>query len=108
MTTRWPVRRSAFAAWLPMYPAPPVTRTTGRSAAANGVVREPALLHLVGCEEVAAIEDHRRPHQRTHPLEIRPAEFVPLGHDGEAVGALERIVVARRVGDLRAEHAARD
>src|SRR5262245_23329488 len=76
-TTRCPARASALQAWLPMYPAPPVTRTEARSAA-NGKVGEAERAHVPGRIDVAAVEDDRRSHQLTHLLEIRLAELVPL------------------------------
>src|SRR5918994_826606 len=100
MTTRRPAFPSAFAAWLPMYPAPPVTRTTRGSAATNGVIREPVLLHLVRGEQVAAVDDHRRSHERPHALEVRTAELVPLGHDRKRVGAFQCVIAAGGKGNL--------
>src|SRR5215212_7161916 len=107
-----------------MYPAPPVTRTVPlfssacpsavasaevgrripRSVAANGVIGETLLFHLFRSEEIAAVEYDRRFHQRLHPTEIRATELVPLGHDGEAVGVLQRVVIGREVFHLAVEN----
>src|SRR3954467_10899507 len=106
MTTPWPARRKAFAAWLPMYPAPPVTRTVVfGSVAANGVIREAVLLHLSRGEQVPPVEHDRAAHQRLHAVEVRPPEFVPLGHDRQAIGVLQRIVVGGQVLDAFAKDA---
>src|SRR6476660_5118802 len=101
MTTWCPARRRAFAAWLPMYPAPPVTRTVVFvSVPANGVIGEALVLHLGGGEEVPSVEHDRFTHQRFHPLESRVPELVPFRHDRQAVGSLERVVVGRGVEHL--------
>src|SRR5688572_24129942 len=100
MMTRWPAARSALAVWLPMYPAPPVTRTV---LAANGVIREAVPLHLVRREQVAAVEDNRRSHQFAHAGEIGAAELVPLRDDCQRVSALHRVVAVRDVLNLRPE-----
>src|SRR6266850_7291945 len=108
MTTRYPARRRACAAWLPMYPAPPVTRTVDGSVAANGVIDEPALLHLLGREQVAAVAHDGRSHQLQHLFEIGAPELVPFGHDRQAVGALERVVILVRKRHAAAEDRFRD
>src|SRR5687768_10619266 len=79
MTTRCPARRSALALWLPIYPAPPVARITLWSCAANGVIRESVLLHLLRRVDVPPVEHHRGTHQLSHPCKIRTAEFIPFG-----------------------------
>src|SRR5262245_22148158 len=106
-TTRYPARCSAFAAWLPMYPAPPVTRTP-RPSAANGEVREALRLHLLGRIDVASVENDWRSHQRPHLAEVGLAELVPLGDDRQRVGAVERVVALVAQSDAAVEQPLRD
>src|SRR5678816_2579671 len=100
MTTRCPACRSAFAAWLPIYPAPPVTRTVVLvSVPANGVVGKALLLHLGRGEEIPPVEHDRLAHQRLHAIEVGPAELVPFRYDRQAIRALQGVVVGCRVQD---------
>src|SRR5690242_10482733 len=48
--------------------------------AANPVVDEPLLAEPGRVVDVAAVEDHRGPHDGLHVVEVRLAELVPLGH----------------------------
>src|SRR5688500_7467934 len=108
MTAVCPAWRSAFAVWLPMYPAPPVTRTVVGLLAADGVIGESILLHLLRSEEIPAIEDDRRTHQRAHAAEVGSPELVPFRDDGEAVRSLERVIVLGGERHARAEDGAGD
>src|SRR5262245_28271285 len=100
--TACPASTNARTAWLPTYPAPPVT-TTRATLPPDGVVREAFALHLAGLIDVPAVENHRPPHQLSHPREVGLPELLPFGDHGECVGALQRVLVPLGVGDARAE-----
>jgi hypothetical protein len=55
-------------------------------------VDEATFTHPGRVEDVPAIEDHRLSHQLLHPVEVRPAELVPLGEDEEPVRLLQGLV----------------
>ena len=83
----------------PRNPAPPVIEHSHRPvSAADRAIREAELLHLARIVEIAAVEDDRTRQRALDAREVRVPELVPLGDDDERVGALERVVVRRRVG----------
>src|SRR5947209_1662011 len=68
------------------------SRVVDRRSAADGVVGEAVAAHRFRVVQVAAVEDDRFGHQPAHHLEVRMAEVLPLGHDGQAVGPLQGAV----------------
>ena len=103
---RWPGRPQRLGGMTADVPGAAGDKHRCGSAASNGVIREAVLLHLGWREEVAAVEDQRRLHQRLHAIEIGLAELIPFGHDRQRIGALQRVVVRIGVVKLVAEDAA--
>src|SRR5262245_34743160 len=120
-TTRSPRASSASTTWLPMKPAAPVTRTflcmispsrrrgprlrlapggPGRLAT-DGVVVEATTRHLTGVEAVAAVDQHRVPHQRARSTPVELRVLLPLGDDGGGIGPLQALVGIGSQLDLR-------
>src|SRR5690349_12610403 len=79
--------------WDPMNPATPVTSTrivalrlvcSARGSggqdglAADRVVLEPQAAHPLRLPDVAAVEEHRPPHDAAQPLQVQELELVPL------------------------------
>src|SRR5688572_30059460 len=96
-TTRAPRPRRNSQRCEPMKPAPPVIRArielalAGQNrSATDGVVLEPEPPHPLGLPDVPAVEDHRPPHEPPDPLQVEELELVPLGDEGQPVGAGRR------------------
>src|SRR5690606_31115725 len=100
-TTSRPAASRAFTAWLPMYPAPPVTRIA--MSATDRHVGEAVPPHGLRRVDVAAIHDERLAHQLLHALEVGLAELVPFRDQGQRVGPRQRLVALRRIRDPVAE-----
>ncbi len=66
--------------------------------AADAVVGEAQGGHAGGFVEVAAVEDDGVVEEAAHDFEVGVSELVPLGGDGEGVGAFEAAVGAVAVG----------
>src|SRR5574341_2367882 len=56
------------------------------------VIRKSEFAKLIPAVDVPAVENNRRFHQFFHLQEVGGAELVPLRHDGQGVGPLERVV----------------
>src|SRR3954454_16000241 len=65
----------------------------------NGVVLDAVRFHHLGIIKVAAVEDGGRLELRLDGGEVRTAELLPLGDDGERIGTLQG--VERRIDDAQ-------
>src|SRR5690554_1563004 len=59
------------------------------TAAADGVVDQTIALEHFRLVQVTTIKDHRMLEGAGHHVEIRGAEFFPLGADGQGIGTFE-------------------
>ena len=66
----------------------------------NPVIREPMRLHRLRLIQVPPVEDNRFAQEAFHHLEVRTAEFLPLGDDGQAVGAFQGALGTVAIGQL--------
>src|ERR1700704_1863629 len=80
------------------------TAALGRSqrlAAADGMVGETKAAHHGRIIEVAPVENDRRLEDLLQALEIRAAELLPLGDDGERIRALGGLIGVLRQHEAR-------
>src|SRR5690606_8474073 len=92
--------------WLPMNPAPPVTRTLRCPSAiglplrpAEGVIGKALAPNALRVEHVPTVEDDRILHLGFESLEIRPSELVPLGNEEETIRSFGRGVRLIHIGN---------
>ena len=58
----------------------------------DALVREAPAAHRGRIEQVAGVDDRGAAHRVAHPVEVEPAELVPLGEQHDRVGARRRVV----------------
>src|SRR6185437_4752115 len=75
----------------------------GSSGASDAEVDEATLAHPCWVEDVATVEDDGLLHGLLHPVEVGPAELVPLRENEEPVRTLERLVGGLGIPDPFAE-----
>src|SRR5712691_7153748 len=104
VNTRMPLFSSASQRCDPMNPAPPETTARGLPPpallAANAAVREAKAAHGGRDVDVAPIDHDRRAHRGLDTREVELAEFVPLRHHHDRVGARRELVRVLRVLEL--------
>src|SRR6185437_12826676 len=105
--TSWSSRKNRSARCEPRKPAAPVMTTfirwSGDDRPANRMVVEPHRRHPIQRIQVAAVDDDRTLERLLDACEVRVAVLIPVGHDGERVGAGESVLAGRRKGDAVAE-----
>src|SRR5215207_2377546 len=96
-TTSKPSRRSRSQRWLPINPAPPVTRARFFAAKVlippDAPVEKTGVMDRPGIQGVTAVhEELRRLHQRGGPTEVQGAQLLPLRHQHRRVRASQGLV----------------
>jgi len=59
----------------------------------DAIVHEAEGRHHLRIIDVPPVEDHGLLHESLHPLEVRPAEVIPLRQQQQGVSPLERVIV---------------
>src|SRR5713226_7023601 len=95
--------------WGPSLRGPPIPQFTAGLARsllrlpANGIISESMTNDGMRVVQISSVKDYRAAHQAVHDPEIRIAEFLPLGHDGQSIRAFQRTIGAIAIGDLVAD-----
>src|SRR4028118_851404 len=104
-TTRYPSEISRSHRWLPIKPAPPVTRARGASlATAEAPVGQAGLAGVSRVEGIAAVyEQLRLLHEGGRAPEVEVPNLLPLRDDDRRVGVFEGLVGVEDHPEGRAE-----
>ena len=97
-----------YSCHLPPRPPTPAPSRKRHARPADREVGKAELAHRVRLLEIPAVENDRLLEKTLHAVEVRPAKLVPLGHDQQRIGAVDRLVVLAMVADPVAEHLAGD
>src|SRR5256885_14342272 len=98
-STRQPRSSRASQRCEPMNPAPPETTARGLFAA-NAAVGEAKTSHHGRIVDVAAVDDHRPPHELPDAGHVELAELVPFRHQDERVPAGRDLVGVLQILDV--------
>src|SRR4028119_100104 len=104
-TTAYPSEISRSHRWLPIKPAPPVTRARGASlATAEAPVGQAGLAGVSRVEGIAAVyEQLRLLHEGGRAPEVEVPDLLPLRDNDRRVGAFEGLVGVEDHPEVRAE-----